>query len=125
MITPSDKIGLEFNGLEKIRQAAKSTAPETEDTTAENLKLIETCQQFEEIFLRIILKEANIDRSLFSQKEAGSKLYSDLTRETMAKALTQAGGFGLAEVLFEQLNKQNLSQVEPDSAVDISSEDPE
>jgi len=67
-------------------------------------ELRRACQQFEEIFLRMVLKEAHIDRSLFNDKGA-SNLYGDLMRETLAKAMAQGGGFGVADMLYRQLSK--------------------
>ena len=124
MIIPSDKTGIEINRQAGDRQDVKSTSDKAAVARTDDQELREACQQFEEIFLRMTLKEAHIDRSLFSQKEAGSQLYSDLTRETMAKALAQAGGFGLAEVLYEQLNREDTSTVEPDSTSVLPFKDP-
>jgi Rod binding domain-containing protein len=80
----------------------------------ETAEVREACQQFEEIFLRILLKEARIDRSLGGGEEAASKMYGDMTREALAKALTQAGGLGLADVLYRQLSREDMPAEVPE-----------
>ncbi len=65
-------------------------------------ELQRACRDFEEIFLKMVLKEAHIDRSLTGGKGA-SPLYGDMIRETLARALSRGGGIGLAETLYRQL----------------------
>lgn len=73
-----------------------------------DVELRQACQEFEEIFIRYVLKEAHVDRSLFSEKGASS-LYADMMREALAKAMSKGGGFGLADVLYQQLSKSEGS----------------
>ncbi|TKJ40282.1 hypothetical protein CEE37_08115 [candidate division LCP-89 bacterium B3_LCP] len=70
-----------------------------------NQELEEACKKFEEIFLRQLLKESHLERSLGGEGNGTSKMYGDITIEAMARSLSQAGGLGLAEVLFGQLTE--------------------
>ena len=107
------------NQVPKVR-SENSTSSTTPKVTAESRKsreLRRACQEFEEIFLRLVLKEAKIDRSLFSQ-DGASSLYGDMARETLARAMAQAGGLGLAEMLYRQLSAQELQPDQKDSSAD-------
>ncbi len=77
-----------------------SKGAQKQDSPAE---LRQACQQFEEIFLRMILKEAKLDRA-FAREGDQANLYGDLFIETLAKSVAQDGGIGLSEVLYRQLS---------------------
>jgi flagellar protein FlgJ len=98
----------------KDTRTAQAQDSGTAQKREEAAEVREACQQFEEIFLRILLKEARIDRSLGGGEEAASKMYGDMTREALAKALTQAGGLGLADVLYQQLSREDMPAGAPE-----------
>lgn len=118
MIDSSDISGLNqiprTSGESSNPAATREVAPESREAR----ELRRACQEFEEIFLRLVLKEAKIDRSLFSQ-DGASSLYGDMARETLAKAMAQAGGLGLAEMLYRQLFVQELQPKQKDNSADI------
>lgn len=105
MIQSSEKSTLYLTELSEIRQAVNGTRRKPATAKNEDRELIDACQQFEEVFLRILLKEANLNRSLLDQNESGSQIYQDLIGESLAKSIAKAGGLGLADVLYEQLCK--------------------
>jgi len=70
------------------------------------------CGEFEEIFLRMILKEANVARSLGNEEDSGAKLYGDLLVETLAKSVAQGGGLGIGEMLYREFTADKLDTVE-------------
>ena len=109
MATPVDDSTARMINPVNDARTAQAQESETTQMAEEDAEVREACQQFEEIFLRILLKEARINQSLGSGEGAASKMYGDMTREALAKALTQAGGLGLADVLFQQLSRDNLS----------------
>lgn len=116
MTNPTEKAGLPIDPSLKGPGSIRTKDHPAAKTTAEAEELREACQQFEEIFLRILLKEARIDRSLGGGEDAASKMYGDMTREALAKALVQGGGLGLAEVLHRQLSMPEMqtSSIESD-----------
>lgn len=118
MIDPSDATSLDQ--IPNIRRENSSPAATRKATleSREARELRRACQEFEEIFLRLVLKEAKIDRSLFSQ-DGASSLYGDMARETLAKAMAQAGGLGLAEMLYRQLSAQELQPTQKDSSANM------
>jgi Rod binding domain-containing protein len=108
LTTPIDDTTARVGSPAEDKQTVQARNGGTARKHEEAAEVREACQQFEEIFLRILLKEARIDRSLGSGDEAASKMYGDMTREALAKALTQAGGLGLADVLYQQLSRDDM-----------------
>ncbi len=94
--------GIRPNGIPDGR--TKEVADRPSSLSDADRKLQSACEEFEEIFLRMILKEARVTRSMLGE-EGASQLYGDMTRETLAKALAQGGGIGLAETLYRQLSQ--------------------
>lgn len=104
----TEKTGLPIDPSPRGSGSVRAGDHPAAKTTVEAEEMREACQQFEEIFLRILLKEARIDRSLGGGEDAASKMYGDMTREAMARALAQAGGLGLADVLYRQLSADEV-----------------
>jgi Rod binding domain-containing protein len=69
-------------------------------------KLFEQCQEFESIFVKMMLKEMrnSVDKtdSLLSGGWAES-IYSDMLDDEYSKSMAKNAGFGLAEQLYKQL----------------------
>ncbi len=83
-------------------------------------QLQDACKQFEAILVRMILKEAHLERSLVSSEDRAN-LYGDLLIETLAKSVVDGGGMGIAEILYQQLS-QNSVESNPTSLDDPSLE---
>jgi flagellar protein FlgJ len=89
---------------EILRETSSKTSSAKERRDS---RLQKACRDFEEIFLKMVLREAHIDRSMTGGKGA-SPLYGDMIRETLARALSSGGGIGLAETLYRQLASQEI-----------------
>lgn len=87
------------SALNAVRKAER-TKPAHQDTPEE---LRKACRQFEEIFVRMVLKEAHIDRSLSGDSDR-SGLYGDMVVESLAKSVASGGGLGMADMLYHQLS---------------------
>ncbi len=84
------------------------------DHRREESQLRQACQDLEEVFMRYVVREMKI---ISQQQEAGpgsagAEQYSALIEEAMAKALTEAGGVGIADLLFRQLQTAVLGAAE-------------
>ncbi len=91
---------LTINAVQKQDENAEL---KTRRIKPQDKELQKACQAFEETFLKIILKEAHINRGM-NGGDGASQLYSDMSRESLAKAMAEAGGLGLAEMLYRQLS---------------------
>ncbi len=69
-------------------------------------KLFEQCQEFESIFVKMMLKEMrnSVDKSdsLLSGGWA-EDIYSDMLDDQYSKTMAKSAGFGLADQLYKQL----------------------
>lgn len=79
---------------------------ETEDPK----KLMEVCQEFESIFLSIILKEARSSQQIggFEDKSYAREIYEQMQDEEMARHMAKGQGIGLAQELFKQMTQRKL-----------------
>jgi len=76
-------------------------------------ELHRSCQQFEEVFLRMLFKEAHLERSLAGEEDKAN-LYGDLIIETLAKSAASGGGIGIGDLLYRELSGSQAAS--PDSA---------
>lgn len=85
----------DFQGLGKLRQAARENSPEA---------LRETAKQFEGLFIQMLLKSMRdampVDGGFDGQQV---KFYQGLFDQQVSLDLAQGNGIGLAEVLYRQL----------------------
>jgi flagellar protein FlgJ len=68
-------------------------------------KLKTACQEFESFFINALLKsadKANPKCGLFNDKK-DSDMYSSMMNMEFAKSISQGGGMGLGDILFQQL----------------------
>lgn len=91
--------------------ALESAARISADRNQSPAKLRDACRQFEAILVRMILKEAHLERSLVHSDDRAN-LYGDLLIESLAKSVVDGGGMGIAEILYQQLS-QNLAESNP------------
>ncbi|MEJ2344678.1 MAG: flagellar assembly peptidoglycan hydrolase FlgJ [Gammaproteobacteria bacterium] len=87
----------DFSGLDKLRAEARSNSPAALHSVA---------QQFEGIFLQMVLKsmrEANFGDGLFDSDQ--TKFYRDLFDHQVSLSLASHGGIGLAEMMVKQLQR--------------------
>lgn len=91
----SAKIYTEFNGLQKLKLAAKNSSPEA---------LEEVANQFEAFFMKMMLKQmrdANLGDGIFDSEQ--SRFYQDMMDQQMALNLSEKRIFGIAENIVRQL----------------------
>lgn len=91
-----------FQGLDNLRQSAQK---------GEHSALQETAEQFEAIFIRMMLKSMRSaqdaladENSPFNSQQV--KFYRDMHDQQLATNLASNGSLGLAEVIVRQLNPQ-------------------
>ncbi len=80
-------------------------------------KLKEACDQFEEYFINLMFKEmrktVNEDKSENSmfKKSQAENIMQDFLYQEYSKNMTEAGGIGLSDAMYEQMQKQNAGKV--------------
>lgn len=87
------------NNLEnQMKSAAKSKEKE---------ELKEACNQFEEYFLNQLMKEmrTTVDKSSLVNKGQAEEMFTEMLDQELTKGSVKAGGIGISDMLFKQLNK--------------------
>lgn len=72
-------------------------------------RLKEVCQDFESVFLNMMLQSmrATVPKSDFLGRSSGKEIFESLLDQETSKNMAKAGGVGLAEILYKQLNSDN------------------
>ena len=70
--------------------------------------LHETAQAFEAVFIAEMLTHAGLDKALAGASGQGGEMFSRMLLDKYAEAMADAGGFGVAEKIYDQL-KDNLT----------------
>jgi peptidoglycan hydrolase FlgJ len=99
----SAKIYTDFNGLNKLKLAAKNDSPEA---------LEEVANQFEAFFLKLMLKQmrdASLADGIFDSDQ--SRMYQDMMDQQMALNLSEQRAIGIADSIVKQL-QHNVNNVE-------------
>ena len=108
----SNSIYTDFNSLSLLRKDAQLN-PESDAT------LREVAQQFEALFLHMMLKSmrsAVSESDLMSSQQTG--FYQEMLDQQLSTELPKQGGIGLAEIIVEQLRGQgNREFLDPDGAL--------
>jgi peptidoglycan hydrolase FlgJ len=71
-------------------------------------KLYEQCQEFESIFVKMMLKEmrSTVDKSdSIINGGWAEDIYSDMLDDEYSKSMTKNAGFGLSDQLYKQLSQ--------------------
>jgi len=85
-------------------------------------QLRQACRDLEEVFMRYVVREMSLlgNPTGSGPGTAGSAQYGALAEEALASALTDAGGFGIADTLYTQLKEavagaaQEISRATPE-----------
>ncbi|MBC7187800.1 MAG: transglycosylase SLT domain-containing protein [Calditrichaeota bacterium] len=96
--------------IEQIRQGSGA---EHSESTAEQRRLRQACQEFESLFLAHLLKtmrESSSEEGLFGEG-LGGDIYQSLFETEVARKMAQAGGVGLADLLYRSLVQEARQQV--------------
>lgn len=93
---------LELNGLNAIRQQSKET-----DSASKKAALQEAAQQFEAIFMQMLLKSMRKAQEVLESdspfNSESTKFYRDMHDQQMAVELSSNGTLGLSELIVRQL----------------------
>lgn len=112
---------MEINNYNNSLMAAQQKAAENTAMSAkaakEDKKLREACKGVEAMFMNMMYKQMRAtvpDNELFGTSNA-DKIFQDMLDTEMVNKMADAGGFGLADVLYRQLkqdfqNQQDMSQ---------------
>jgi flagellar protein FlgJ len=103
----------DLNGLNALKQGARKDDPEA-------LKAV--AQQFESMFLGLIMKSMRDATDVLASDLENSyqtKFYRDMSDQQLSLSMSQNGGFGLADVLYEQINKAQNPVVDDVYNVDV------
>ncbi len=80
-------------------------------------ELKNACEQFEQYFINLMFKEMqktvlkdNSENSMFKESQAEG-IYKDFLYQEYAKGMTEAGGIGLAQQMYEQMQRQNQGKI--------------
>ena len=93
---------------EELSKAQKNTM----DDPAYQKRLKQACQGFESMFIQMMWKEMRgtvPENSLFGESQ-GEKIFRDMLDTEMVDRMTQAGGVGLADLMYQQLRSQYEAQ---------------
>lgn len=93
----------------KAQQDAESFAQILQEASKQqdDKALMNACQQFESYFMHQMLKgmRATIPESDLVEKSFGRGIYQDMLDEQYGKEMAQAGGIGLAKILYQDLTR--------------------
>ena len=75
-------------------------------------KLKKACEAFESIFLNYMLKTARstTEEDSLMGKSSESEIMNSMLDENLAKGMSQGGGVGLAQILFNYLKDRKISE---------------
>jgi Rod binding domain-containing protein len=93
----------------KLSLAARA-AGATQDLAAPDAreqKLRATAQEFEATFIAQMLTYAGFAKSLSAEAGFGGEAFSSLLIEQYAKQISERGGFGLSETIYQQLKSRD------------------
>lgn len=86
---------------DQIQQAQSSTK-----SPAEDKKLREACQGFEEMFLNLMYSKMRdtVPKDTLLGESNGQQIMQSMLDEQLTKEMAKAGGVGLADMLYKQLS---------------------
>lgn len=98
----------EANSFEKALENAKSTK--------DNAALMKTCQEFESLFVNMMMKSmrqatlVDEEDNQFIEKSFGRGIFEDMRDEEISKKVSQGGGIGIAKMMYKQLSQYNKEE---------------
>lgn len=104
----------DLQGLNNLKSGARQDSPEA---------LRAVSQQFESMFISLIMKSMRDATDVLASDLENSyqtKFYRDMHDQQMALTLSQKGGFGLADVLYQQLSGNGFRS-DRDPSIDVMS----
>ncbi|MEM9705450.1 MAG: rod-binding protein [Pseudomonadota bacterium] len=78
-------------------------------TEPRDRELMETAKEFESVFIAEMLKHSGLTEAIASDGGAGGDAFSSFLVQEYAQALSEQGGFGLAETIYRQLKETDTN----------------
>lgn len=107
----------DLKGLESLKSGARKDNPEAIRAVA---------QQFESMFIGLIMKSMRDATDVMASDLESSyqtKFYRDMHDEQLTLSLSQSGGFGLADIIYEQMSEAKNPQRFNPFDIDVKSMD--
>lgn len=94
------------HALQRLARPTSTTTP----ATAEEAKLKEAAQEFEQFFLQMLLKQARQTTQAMRGEETSQErqTYEEWQDEALARSIASGQGIGLGEQLYRQLIENQL-----------------
>ena len=105
------------NGPKVNNQGATTATTLTPEEVAYNKKLKEACQGFEAMFMQMMYREMRKtvpENSLFGNSNA-EKIFQDMLDTKMVDNMASAGGFGFADIMYNQLTATTQARKDMDA----------
>lgn len=89
------------NSVQKFQQAAEASKNPQDDK-----KLRDTCKEMEAVFLNILMSEMRktVPKSSLTENSSGEEIMKSMLDSELTKNMSQAGGIGLADMMYRQLS---------------------
>lgn len=104
-----------INSLNKNITKSQGIQRKIENGEAEDKELMDACKTFEGYFLQMMYKSMRntVDTSgSFMGQSNAEKIFQDMLDEENSKKAAEGGnGIGLAQMLYKQLSRNNVSKV--------------
>ncbi|MBI1366969.1 MAG: chemotaxis protein chel [Alphaproteobacteria bacterium] len=81
---------------------ASAPAPKNEKDAA----LLKTAREFESVFIAQMLSYGGLSKALSAEGGFGGEAFSSMLVDQYAEKLTERGGFGIAQKIYEQLRSR-------------------
>jgi len=91
--------------LLNVSQYNKNITVNPEKAKKDDAALLKACQDFEQIFLHMLLKEmrSTIPDSGLTEKSTAREIFEDMYDEELATTMSKNNGIGIAKMLYEQM----------------------
>jgi len=108
-LNPQDvylKLALEKGPMALVK---KGQVPLVKPETPDDKKLLQTCRDFESIFVNQLMKEMRktVPKDGLIPTSEEEELFTGMFDEEVSKMISQSGRMGLAEMMFEQLRDKS------------------
>lgn len=89
------------------RGFAAAPSAKTAAASPEQKKLRKACEEFESVMLGIVFKQMSASaKGGMLDQSAANKTWRDMLEDERAKSMAQAGGIGLADSLYRELEQR-------------------
>ncbi|WP_411815931.1 rod-binding protein [Hyphococcus sp. DH-69] len=96
MASPNLSIAVSLPSADQVNKAAPAAADK-------DAALRKSAAEFESVFIAEMLSHAGFDKALSENSGFGGEAFSRMLVESYAEEITNNGGFGLADQIYQQL----------------------